>query len=239
MKNNKTLFLLICLLLIVCHTGQAQLTERALHKLYLNDSSEEFCQFLEERNKELKESSVHYNDTLKVISDLFNTIFKDSSRFFFLQSDFPIVEIGGTPVFFSSNFFVETNNKRNSSLVNDKKTITTIVSFIGKDPISEPPFKSIDPKKKRQVERRLQKLLNETENRRKRMEFVSRYVVLPTTWDSLIESLVPYRINYLKFNNKLDEVEIDYSFPARGGTAVYKLDNRGWVEHEVLITWVD
>lgn len=179
-----------------------------------------------------------------MISDLFNTIFINNSytistTFFFLQAKFPIVEIGQSKITFTAKFLLLSKNENRQALVNDSLSINEIISFIGQDPYDSPMVKEIFRNREEFTNDKLKKIQDLSAEYRNRQTFIEEFIVLPWRCDKLVGNLVPYKINYLKFNNELNEVEVDYSFSSGGATDIYRLNGGVWLKYKTLIEWTD
>ncbi len=236
------IFLLnIVLPLTFSQTAKGQLTEKKINKFYRNNSKIELGQLLAKTHyKACEEYSVIENDTLKAISDLFNTIFLKHSHdtlttYFFLQANYPVIKIDKTDILFTNKFIVSTSNNKLKPIINDSQSIEAVLSFIGQNPYDMPIVKNAFKNGKHET-KKIKKIIANYDNRTR---FIGELLHLPATWGRLINSLLPYKINSLRFNKKLNEVEIDYSWSDSGAAEIYKLTDKGWLRHETLIEWTD
>lgn len=217
--------------------ANAQLTEDNLIKLYENNSKEELEQLFEGiHNQGIEEFSTLNNDTIKLISDLFNTVFsnsyyKKSAKYFFLQATIPIVEIGKTRIPFTTKFISLTKSEKAKSLLNDNQSISAILSFIGQSPY--------DLSNEQAVKMSKDELGEIWSNYRNRIHFMMEFIDFPWFSGISIKSLVPYEINSLSFNDELNEVEISYQFLDFGAVDIYRLKDKVWTEYKSIVEWND
>ena len=218
-------------------TTNAQLTVKTLNKCYKNNSKAELRQvFANIHNQGIEEFSTLNNDTLKLISDLFNTVFsnshyKSTARYFFLQATIPYVKIGKTGIPFTSKFISLTKSENAKSLQNDSQSISEILSFIGQSP-----YDLSNEQKGKMSKDELGEIWSNYHNR-----FSFLFGVINFQWfeGHSIRSLIPYKINSLSFNDELDEVKIAYQFLDYGAIEVYRLKAKVWTEYQFIEEWYD
>jgi hypothetical protein len=221
-------------------TAKGQITEKKLNKFYRNNSKIELDHLLAKaHNKACEEYSVIENDTLKAISDLFNAIFLKHSHdtlttYFFLQANYPVIKIDKNDILFTNKFIVSTSNNKLKPIINDSQSIEAVLSFIGQNPYDMQIVKNTFKNRKHET-KKIKKIIANYNNRTR---FIEELLHLPATWGRLINSLVPFKINSLRFNKKLNEVEVDYSWSSSGATEIYKLTDKGWLRYKTLIEWI-
>jgi len=219
----------------------AQLTEKILYKFYKNNSKAELRKEFADMHKQTIEAySTLNNDTIKLIADLFNTVFENSGykkygNYFFQQATIPHVEIGGTRIPFTTKFTSLTKSVDAKSILNDSLSMNSILSFIGKNPY--------DKSNKEYLLNRTD--ISKTESDKiwsdynNRLGFISQFLDFSWSWQRSISSLVPYEINSLKFNNELNEVEIHYQFLDYGAVDIYRLKDKAWIRYKSIVEWND
>jgi len=218
-------------------TTNAQLTEKTLNKFYKNNSKAELRQvFANIHNQGIEEFSTLNNDTLKLISDLFNTVFsnshyKSTARYFFLQATIPYVKIGKAGIPFTTKFISLTKSENAKSLQNDSLSISEILSFIGQSP-----YDLSNEQKGKMSKDELGEIWSNYHNR-----FSFLFGLIDFQWfeGHSIKSFIPYKINSLSFNDELDEVKIDYQFLDYGAIEVYRLKDKVWTEYQLIEEWYD
>jgi len=219
----------------------AQLTEKTLYKFYKNNSKAELRKEFADMHKQTIEAySTLNNDTIKLISDLFNTVFSNSYykrtvNYFYLQATIPIVEIGKTRIPFTTKFISLTKSEKAKPLLNDSLSINAILSFIGENPIDKSNREYLRNQKKLSTD----ELVEMWRNYRNRLSFMSEFIDFPWFEGHSIRSLIPYNINSLRFNDELDEVEIAYQFLDYGAVDIYRLKDKVWTKYKSIVEWND
>ena len=222
-------------------TTNAQLTVKTLNKFYKNNSKAELREvFANTHNQTIEEFSTLDNDTIKLISDLFNTVFSNShykrtANYFYLQATIPNVKIGKTGIPFTTKFISLTKSENAKSLLNDSLSISAILSFIGEDPEDKSNREYLRNRKKLSTDE-LSEMWSNYHNRR---FFMSEFIDFPWFSGHSIRSLIPYKINSLRFNDELDEVEIDYQFLDYGAVDIYRLKDKVWTKYKLIEEWYD
>ena len=244
-QNFQRLTMTICFLLFGS-TVFSQVTSQQLDKYYQNNQTAELEKIffsLNEKTQANFTKSVD-NDTLQKISDLFNLILPDRQRhettiYFFLQSHFPETFIDNKELTFTNKFIASTTLKNLRPILYDYQTIYEILKFIGTSPYDNPTVKEYlkDKEKLRKSKfKKAKKLIEEYKNK---MNFISQFVMLPATWGKMDRGLVPYKINSLKFNTNLTEVEVIYDMTWRGATEIYNFKEGKWQHLKTIVMWAD
>lgn len=243
--NFRQLTMTICFLLFGL-TVFSQVTSQQLDKYYQNNQTAElekiFFSFYEKTQANFIESVD--NDTLKKISDLFNLILPDRQRhettiYFFLQPYFPKTFIDNIELTFTNKFIASTTLKNLRPILYDSQTIYEILKFIGSSPYENPTVKEYLKDKEKLKKSKLKKAEKLIEEYKNKMSFIGQFVMLPATWGKMDRGLVPYKINSLKFNTDLTEVEIIYDMTWRGATEIYKFEEGKWQHLKTIVMWAD
>jgi len=243
--KNKISFMVFFIGFLVSMTyslsTNAQLTEKTLYKFYKNNSKAELRKEFADMHKQTIETySTLNNDTIKLISDLFNTLLSNSYnkrtvKYFYLQATIPIVEVGKTRIPFTTQFITLTKSEKAKPLLNDSLSINAILSFIGENPIDKSNREYLRNQKKLSTD----ELVEMWRNYRNRLSFMSEFIDFPWFEGHSIRSLTPYNINSLRFNDELNEVEIDYQFLDYGAVDIYRLNDKVWTKYKTIVEWHD
>ncbi len=243
--NFRQLIMTICFLLFGL-TVFSQVTSQQLDNYYKNNQTAElekiFFSYYEKTQADFTKSVE--NDTLKKISDLFNLILPDRQRhettiYFFLQPYFPKTFIDNKELTFTNKFIASTTLKNLRPILYNSQAIYEILKFIGSSPYENPTVKEYLKDKEKFKKSKLKKAEKLIEEYKNKMSFIGQFVMLPATWDKMDRGLVPYKINSLKFNTDLTEVEIIYDMNWRGATDIYKFEEGKWQHLKTIVMWAD
>ena len=222
-----------------------QVTKQQLDNFYVNNQLKELEQIFHTlyNQTQTEFSKLSDNDTLMRINGIFNVMLSDQQKsetvyYFFLQSTYPQTFIDTNELTFSSNFIVSSIIENHRPLLNDDQTISEILRFLGSNPYDNPTVLEYlkDKKKIKKSKRKEAERLMADYN--KKTNFIGQFLFLPATWGEIDRSLVPYKINSLKFNSDLTEVEIEYDLTWYGGTEIYKLVGGNWKKERAKTQWI-
>jgi hypothetical protein len=224
----------------------SQVTSQQLDKLYQNNQQKEVeLIFLNLYNHAQTEfSKLSDNDTLTRINEIFNLILPDRQKsetidYFFLQPNFPKTFIDNKELTFTDNFLASTTIENLRPIIYNSQTISEILKFIGSNPYDNPTVKEYlkdKEKMKKSKFKEAERLISDYEDKTK---FIGQFLYLPATWGKMDRSLVPYKINSLKFNTDLTEVEIVYDLTWRGATEIFKLVDGKWKQERTIVKWIN
>ena len=239
-------FTMTFLMLVFCSfTVFSQVTKQQLDNFYKNNQTKELEQvFINLYNQTKTEfPKLSDNDTLTRINDIFNLILPDRQKretveYFFLQPNFPKTFIDSKELTFTDNFLASTTTENHRPIIYNSKTISEILKFIGSNPYDNPLVKEYlkeKEKMKKSKFKEAERLISEYKNKTK---FIGQFLYLPATWGKMDRSLVPYKINSLKFNTDLTEVEVTYDLTWRGATETYKYIAGKWKLEQTKMKWI-
>lgn len=184
------------------------------------------------------------NDTLKKINEIFNLILPERQKsetieYFFLQSNFPKTFINNKELTFTGNFIASTTIKNFRPIIYDSHTINEILEFIGSDPYNNPIVKDYMRDKEKMKRSKLKEAERLIYDYRNKSRLIGEYVILPGTWGKLDRNLVPYKVDRLKFNSDLTEVEVTYDLTSSGAIEIYKIIDGKWKHQRTVLEWID
>ena len=244
-KTFKQFIIIFLLSTFFSLTVFSQVTTQQLDNFYKKNQKQEleqiFITFYNQAKTEF--SKLSDNDTLKKINEIFNIILPEQQKsatahYFFLQSFFPRTFIGTKELLFKRNFIASTTIENLRPIRYDYQTINEILKFIGANPYDNPTVnKYVEDKEKlkKSKQKKAERLIAEYNNKTK---FIGQFLFLPATWGTMDRSLVPYKINSIKFNSDLTVVEISYDFTSNGATKIYRLLNGKWKQERTIMEWV-
>ena len=249
-KKNKGAFrkytMTILVLLFFSLTVFSQVTKKQLDEFYKNDQTKKLEQvFINLDNQNKNEfSKLSENDTLMKINNIFNVILPDRQKsekvdYFFLQSNFPKTFIDNKELKFTSNFIASITIKNHKPILYDGQTISEILKFIGSNPYDNLIVKEYLKDKEKMKKSKLKEAERLITNYNDKTNFIGQFLFLPATWGKIDRSLVPYKLNNLKFNSNLTEVEVTYDLTSSGATEIYKLIDGKWEKEQTIISWSD
>ena len=216
---------------LIISVANAQLTTDYLEKSYKQNSSEELRLVFKEIAEQTDSIRIkNENDTTTIISQLFTKILRDNSvnsdtNYFFLQKDLPSIKIGNKMYPLSEPFCPHVDFEKLIPLRFSDENIYAINTFLG-------PNTNASKTKKLTA----QKNLREYE---KRTRFIGQFLFLPATWNTLDRSLIPFKIDYIHFNESLKEVEISYNLPTSGAIEIYKYEAGNWRKMKTRMSWIE
>jgi len=216
---------------LIIFFANAQLTTDYLEKSYKQNSSEELRLVFKEIAVQTDSIRIkNENDTTALISQLFTEILRDNSvnydtNYFFLQKDLLSIKIGNKMYPISEPFCPYVDFEKLIPLRFSIENIYSINTFLGPNPNSSKTKKWTAQKNLRKYE--------------KRTRFLGQFLFLPATWNKLDRSLVPFKIDYIHFNESLKEVEISYNLPSSGAIEIYKYEAGNWHKMKTLMRSID
>ncbi|HLP93668.1 MAG TPA: hypothetical protein VK168_06505 [Saprospiraceae bacterium] len=223
----------------------SQVTKQQLDNFYKNNNLKELEQtfFNLHHQTTTAFSKLSDNDTLNRINEIFNLILPDKEKFepvayFFLQPYYPRTFIDDKEYTFTSQFLASTKIENLKPIQYDYQTISELLKFIGSYPDNNPVVKKYLKNKKKMKKskiRKAERLIHKYDNK---SSFIGQFVHLPATWGRMNRSLVPYKINILRFNADLTEVEVIYDLTSSGATEVYTFVDGKWKLNRTIIQWI-
>jgi hypothetical protein len=235
----------ILLLAFTSLTVLSQVTKQQLDDLYKNNQEKELEQIFINLYQQTQTDfyKLSSNDTLKKINDIFNLILPEiqnteDKRYFFLQSYFPKTFIDKNKLTFPNDFNAKSTCANLKPIRYDGQTINAILNFIGSHPYDNPTVKEYVKDKEKMKKSKLKEAERLIADYNNKTKFIRKFLYLPATWGKMDRSLVPYKINRLKFNTDLTELEIEYDLTWRGATDIFKFVGGKWIKVRTEMEWI-
>lgn len=239
-------FTMTFLMLAFCSvTVFSQVNKQQLDNFYKNNQEKELEQiFISLYNQTKTEFyKLSDNDTLTRINEIINLILPERQKsetlgYFFLQPNFPKTFIDNKELTFTGNFLASTTTENIRPIIYNSQTISEILKFIGSNPYDNPTVKEYLKNKKEMKKSKFKEAEQLISDYKNKTKFIGQFLYLPATWGKMDRSLVPYKINSLKFSTDLTEVEIVYDLTWRGATEIFKFVDGKWIKERTKMEWI-
>jgi len=140
---------------------------------------------------------------------------------------------------FICNFICSATVENLKPITYDFQTINEILKFIGSNPYDNQIVKEYLKDKKKLKKSKIKEAEKQIADYKDKTKFIGQILFLPASWGKMDRSLVPYKINSLKFSSDLTEVEVDYDLTSSGATEIYKSLDGMWKKERTIMTWIE